>query len=275
MKLLLALTLLLTLISCGENTPPPADKPLVPESNEVVFDDFQTILDDADLNGSILIFDGTNFYSNDFDWAKQGHLPASTFKIPNSIIALELGIMENDSTMIEWDGEPRFTKRWEQDFIFRDAFHASCVPCYQEIAREVGVRRMQEYIYSFNFGDMDIDSSNIDMFWLEGESRISQFQQIEFLKSFNERGLTISERTHALVRRMMIIEENDGFILRGKTGWSVTDDQDNCWFVGWVETDEGFYYFATNVEPREARDNNDLFTIRKEATYAALEFIVQ
>jgi beta-lactamase class D len=275
MKFLLLLTLLLALISCGENTPPPADKPLESESNEVVFDDFQTILDDAGLDGSILIYDGANFYSNNFDWAKQGYLPASTFKIPNSIIALELGIMENDSTMIEWDGEPRFMKRWEQNLVFRDAFHVSCVPCYQDIAREVGVRRMQEYTYNFNFGDMDIDSSNIDMFWLEGESRISQFQQIEFLKSFNERRLTISERTHKLMRRMMIIEENDGFILRGKTGWSVTDDQDNCWFVGWVETDEGFYYFATNIEPREETESNDLFTIRKEATYAALEFIVQ
>lgn len=276
-KLTFTLLLSFLLFSCGETQKPDVEfKPIKEnENSEAVHEGFQEILDSAGLNGSILIYDGQTFYSNDFDWSKNGHLPASTFKIPNSIIALELGIMENDSTINKWDGKPRYMKRWERDLTFRNAFHLSCVPCYQEIARKVGVRKMQEYVYNFSYGDMRIDSSNIDLFWLEGESTITQFQQIEFLKSFNERALPITDRTHEIIRRMMIIEENEGFTLRGKTGWSVTDDQDNCWFVGWVETTDGFYYFATNIEPQEGTDSNDLFTKRKDVTYAALEFIVQ
>ncbi len=263
----------LTVTSCGDSEKPSTPKPLVVNDNEVIVEDFQAILDSAGLRGSILISDGQTLYSNDYDWAAKGHLPASTYKIPNSIIALELGIMENDSTISKWGGEPRFMKRWERDMTLRDAFHLSCVPCYQEIARKIGASRMQEYIDTFNYGAMQFDPSNIDLFWLEGTSRISQMQQIEFLQALNEGKLSVSERTLEIMRRMMIIEENDRFTLRGKTGWSVTNDIDNCWFVGWVETDLGTYYFATNVAPGINTKSDDLFTIRKTITYQALEII--
>ncbi len=240
------------------------------DSSEVTVEEFQTILDAAEVSGSILIWDEKKYYSNDFDWAKKGKLPASTFKIPNSIIALELGIIENDSTIIKWDGKKRFQKSWEQDLSFKDAFHFSCVPCYQEIARTIGVKRMKNYLYNMNYGNMDFDSTNVDMFWLEGNSKINQFQQIGFLRTFNEQRLPISTRTLAIMRRMMIIEANEHYTLRGKTGWSVTDDKDNCWFVGFVETNRGFYYFATNIEPTEQTDLDSLSSIRKNITIEAL-----
>ncbi len=267
------LVLALILFGCDSEKEQPSVFDTEKEDNKVEVPDFQALIDSAGLKGSILIFDETNYYSNDFEWAEKGHLPASTYKIPNSIIALELGIMKNDSTISKWDGKPRYMKRWEQDLVFRDAFHLSCVPCYQEIARKVGVQKMKNYTHNFNYGQMDIDSSNIDMFWLEGKSRISQFQQIEFLKTLNQQRLPISQSTYDIMRRMMIIEENDQFTLRGKTGWSVTNDQDNCWFVGWVETGKGHYYFATNIEPGPKTDIDNLFTLRKEITYKALELI--
>ena len=270
-----SLTFLLILLLWSCETPEPkADKfGLKEKSNKVNVPDFKAIIESAGLKGSLLIYDGTNFYSNDFKWAEKRRLPASTYKIPNSIIALELGIMENDSTISKWDGQPRIMKRWERDLVFRDAFHLSCVPCYQEIAREIGTKRMKAYANLFNFGKMDINDSNIDLFWLEGKSGISQFEQIEFLKTFNEQRLSVSQKTYKTMRRMMIIEDNDAFTLRGKTGWSVANDKDNCWFVGWVETAKGIYYFATNIEPGETTNGDDLFTLRKEITYEALELI--
>ncbi|GAB5417241.1 MAG: hypothetical protein Crog4KO_21070 [Crocinitomicaceae bacterium] len=271
--LFLAASLTITLFSCSESEEPKTPDPTEINEKEVIVEDFQAILDSAGLRGAILISDGQTLYSNDYDWAAKGHLPASTYKIPNSIIALELGVMENDSTISEWDGEPRFMKRWEQDLYLRDAFHLSCVPCYQDVARKIGASRMQEYVDRLNYGSMQFDSSNIDLFWLEGASRISQMQQIEFLQAFNEGKLSVSERTLEIMSRMMIIEENDRFTLRGKTGWSVTNDIDNCWFVGWVETDKGTYYFATNVEPGINTNSDDLFTTRKTITYKALELI--
>ena len=122
------------------------------------------------------------FYSNDFEWADRGFLPASTFKICNSIIALETGVIENYSSLILWDGQKRAMKVWEQDLTFREAFHLSCVPCYQQVARQIGVDRMNEYLKKLQYGNMMVDSNSIDRFWLEGESKITQFDTSDLMQ---------------------------------------------------------------------------------------------
>ena len=183
MKLLYILSAFILFLSC-------TDKKKSSNTNnnsaerEVIIPEFQTIIDSAAIKGSIVIYDlkEDKYYSNNFKWAKKGKLPASTFKIPNSIIAIETGVVENDSTLFEWNGEERFLKSWEQDLIFKEAFHYSCVPCYQEVAREIGAKRMSEYLKKFEYGAIKVDATNIDSFWLEGESRINQFEQIDFLK---------------------------------------------------------------------------------------------
>jgi beta-lactamase class D len=276
MKLIIPFLLIL-IFSCSEK---PKPKPKVKvesletiDRSEIIQEEFQTIIDTSGVKGSILIWNGKKYFSNDFEWAKTGRLPASTFKIPNSIIALELGLIENDSTIIEWDGKPRFQKRWEQNLSFKEAFHYSCVPCYQEIAQKIGVRRMKNYLNNMNYGNMKFDSTNLDLFWLQGQSEINQFEQIDFLKTFNEQRLPISKRTYTIMSRMMIIEKNDQYTLRGKTGWSIVNGKDNCWYVGFVETKHGFYYFATNIEPGEQTNLDNLISLRKTVTETALKNI--
>lgn len=193
-------------------------------SKEIFEPKFQSILDSAHLKGSILIhdFNKNKYYSNDFNWAREGHLPASTFKIANSIIGLEIGIIENDQKVFEWDGEERMFESWEQDLILKDAFHFSCVPCYQELAREIGSSRMNLYLEKLDYGNIDVDSTNIDLFWLAGESTISQFQQLDFLERFYSKDLPISVHTYDIMKTIMIIEDVD-YKLSGKTGWSIMD----------------------------------------------------
>ncbi len=240
---------------------------------EIVMPEFQAILDSANVKGAILIYNlqEDQYYSNDFNWADKGQLPASTFKIPNSIIALETGVVENDSTVFYWDGEKRGNKNWEQDLIFKDALQYSCVPCYQQVAREIGVEQMRSYLDLFNYGSIKVDTSNIDMFWLEGESRISQFQQIDFLLDFQQSNLSISKRTEDIMKRMMIIDEQEDYKISGKTGWSYNNEKDNGWFVGFIESKEKFYFFATNIEPTEQLDINSFAKTRIDVTYQALK----
>ena len=240
---------------------------------EIVVPELQTIIDSVNLEGAILIYDleADKYYSNDFERSKNGKLPASTFKIPNSIIALETGTVENDSTLFKWNGEKRRLKNWEQDLIFKYAFHFSCVPCYQEVARNMGVKNMTEYLDKLKYGNMKVDSTNIDLFWLEGESQISQFQQVDFLKRFYQSELPISERTETIMKRMMVMEDNDDYKLSGKTGWSIRNRNNNGWFVGYVEHQNKTYFFATNVEPNKGFDMNLFPGIRKAITQKALE----
>ena len=129
---------------------------------DIVVTEFQAFIDSADVTGSILLYDLNNdtYYSNDFNWTRKGYLPASTFKIPNSMIALETGVVENDSTLFEWIGYERRLKFWEQDLTFKKAFHYSCVPCYQEVARKIGATRMNAWLNKLDYGQMHVDTTN-------------------------------------------------------------------------------------------------------------------
>ena len=110
---------------------------------------------------------------------KLARLPASTFKIVNTIVGLETGIIISDTSLFLWDGRARRLKQWDKNLTLAQAFKVSCVPCYQELARGVGYDRMKLKMESFKYGEMVFDTSSIDRFWLEGESKISQFGQIE------------------------------------------------------------------------------------------------
>jgi len=234
-------------------------------------DSFGKLLDSLNVKGSILIYDTQlkTYYSNDFKWAKIGKLPASTFKIPNSIIALETKIIESDTTLIKWNGEKRGLPVWEQDMTFAKALQVSCVPCYQEIARKVGVKRMKSYLAKLGYPGMEVDSANIDYFWLKGKSKISQFEEIDFLYRFYNSELPIAERTTVIVKRMLVRNTAKGYILSGKTGL-ISGDKMIGWFVGYVVKGDNTYYFATNLEPGEKMDGNAFTDVRIGATNAAL-----
>lgn len=267
-----SLLILVLFFACSNPSEPVNPVNAEPKPQNITKSSFQDILDSAKVNGSILIYDAQekSFYSNDFDWSNKGQLPASTFKIPNSIIALETGIVENDSTLFKWDGQSRALKVWEQDLVFRDAFHFSCVPCYQEVARKVGLQRMKQHVAQFNYGAIKVDSSTIDNFWLVGDSRISPFQQIDFLGRFYRSELPITARTEQIMKSMMVLEDKVNYKLSGKTGWSIDRGHDNGWFVGYLESKDNIYYFATNVEPQEQFDMNLFPMIRKAVTFQAL-----
>ncbi len=244
-------------------------------NTEIVSEKFQKIIDAAKLKGAILIYNSNKkqFLSNDFNWARTGKLPASTYKIPNSIIALETSIVENDSTIFKWNGEDRRLKIWEQDLYFKQAFHYSCVPCYQEIARKIGVERMKKYLEKLNYGDIKVDSTNIDLFWLQGNSKITQFQQIDFLQRFYKKQLPISKRTDSIMKNMIVMKDKEGVKLSGKTGWSIVNNKSNGWFVGYVEQYDNVIYFATNIEPLPEFDMSLFPEIRKQITMKALQII--
>ena len=234
---------------------------------------FQILLDSAHVTGSILVYDpqADTYYSNNFERAERSQLPASTYKIPHSIIALETGVVNDDSTLFPWDGEERAMAMWEQDLIFRDAFRLSCVPCYQDVARRIGEERMREYLKKLDYGTMDVTVDNIDQFWLEGNSRISQYQQIDFLRRFYRSELPIADRTEMIVKRMMIVDDATTYRLSGKTGWAKRDGYDNGWFVGYLETKGNVYFFATNIEPQEAADTDAFIKARAEVTRQAFQ----
>lgn len=272
MKITALAIFLMLCFSCKDKNATVTKEKKESNTNHIVKSEFQFIIDSSEVIGSILIYDlnEDQYYSNDFKWSNKGHLPASTFKIANSIIGLETGVIESDSTLFKWNGEKRMLKNWEQDLVLKNAFQFSCVPCYQEVARKIGSKRMNDYVQKLNYGNLKIDSTNIENFWLEGESRISQTQQIDFLKRFYNFELPISERTDKIMRNIMLIEETDQYKLRGKSGLSNENKKYNGWFVGYIELKNNTYFFATNLEPKKDFAFDSFIKKRLDLTLHAL-----
>ena len=208
------------------------------------------------LSGSFLLYDlkKDTYTAYRFDRAQTGFLPASTFKILNTLIGLETGILTDEHSPMKWDGIQRDMEAWNRDHTLRSAFQASCVPCYRELARKIGLERMQSFVGRARYGQMDIRADNLDQFWLTGNSRISPMEEVDFLHRIHSGDVPFSAKNRATLKKVMLIEEKPAYKLYGKTGWATTIDgvsttgPDIGWFVGYVERGDAVYFFATNVE---------------------------
>lgn len=194
-------------------------------------------------------------------------IPASTFKIFNSLVGLETGAVKDEFEVFKWDSVKRFYDMWNQDFDMVNAFKYSAVWFYQELARKIGEEKMQHYISKNHYGNEDI-SGGIDLFWLEGGLRISTDEQIEMLKKLYHNQLKFSERSMDIVKRIMIYDETEEYIIRAKTGWAIRVEDQIGWFVGYVERGSDVYFFATNLQSKEPEEG---FVSRREITYKILK----
>lgn len=179
----------------------------------------------------------------------QGFLPASTFKIFNSLVALESGVAPDENMVLRWDGVKR-GGAWDQDHDMRMAFKNSTVWYYQEIARRIGEERMKYYLEREDYGNHSTEGG-IDKFWLSGGLRITPNEQIDFLKRLHAGTLGFSPATMSIVRDIMKMEETPQYTIRGKTGWATTDSIDIGWIVGWVEKTGNTYFFVLNISTRD------------------------
>jgi beta-lactamase class D len=218
--------------------------------------DVKKYFDEQSVKGSFMMYDLNKDEYTFYDSARcfKQFIPASTYKIPNSIIGLETGVIADENFVIPWDSVKRPIEEWNHDLDLKTAIKVSCVPYYQELARRVGEERMKEMITRLGFGNMDI-SGGIDQFWLRGGLRISQNEQIDFLRRLYKGELPVSKRSMDITKSIILNEDTLGYKLRAKTGWGYVDEINIGWWVGWVETGGNVYFFATNVEARETGDN--------------------
>jgi beta-lactamase class D len=209
---------------------------------------FKKYFDEYGVQGSFMMYDMKNNKYTYYDSARcyVRYSPASTFKIPNSLIGLETGVIRDENYVIPWDSTKR-REPCDKDLTLTEAVKISCIYYFQVLARAVGAEKMQDFLNKFDYGNKSI-SGGIDKFWLDGSITISQAEQIIFLKKFYNGELPVSKRSMDIVRNIIILDEKPGYILRGKTGWNQSDTMDNGWLVGWVETNGNVYIYATNVE---------------------------
>jgi beta-lactamase class D len=185
--------------------------------------------------------------------ARREYVPASAYKVPHALIALETGVAADaDKELIRWDGQVRSIEAWNKDHTLRSAIAVSAVPVFQQIALRIGTERMTKYLDAFQYGNREV-GSQIDRFWLDGPLKISALEQIEFFEKLRRGDLPLSERTLDIGRDILPSEAASGGFLRYKTGAVGIDGTAGAkaglgWIAGYVDRGEDSSIFALNLD---------------------------
>jgi len=240
------------------------------QRNVEVRDDFRKHFEHFHVQGSFTMFDLKNnkWILCNQEQTKWAFIPASTFKICNSLIGLETDVITDENFLIKWDGIVRSRPEWNKDHDLKTAFKNSTVWYYQELARRVGGERMKKWLDMIGYGNADT-SGGIDLFWLSGRLRITPVQQVLFLKRLYGDQLPFSKRTMDIVKRIMVAKDTATYTLRAKTGWGEQNKQDIGWYVGYLQTRNNVFFFATCIQRPQSNESSFL-NARIEITLSIL-----
>ncbi|MBU2019858.1 MAG: class D beta-lactamase [Bacteroidetes bacterium] len=273
----LFILVLIVLAGCAR-TVTPDTYTLRSESVKFQIIEISDLFRERGVKGSVLVFDEKNnqYYSNDYNLSRKKYIPASTFKIANTLIGLERGLLD-EQTIFKWDGKEYENVSWNKDLSLREAFQNSCVPCFRELARKIGVKNMVESLDSMKYPGMKVDRENIDQFWLKGDSKISPLEQVDFLKRMNIKGFTLKPSTLEQLKAIAFVEESAKGKLYAKTGLSMTDGAviEGGWYVGFIQKEKNRIYFATHLTPNDTEtvDFNEFAKSRIDITKQTLGFL--
>lgn len=221
--------------------------------NEQERSDWSKHFSNADANGTIVVVDARSknemTFVYDAERADRRYTPASTFKIPHSLFALDAGVLRDEFQVILWDGVKRPIVAWNQDQNLRSAMRNSTVWVYERFAKQLGDKRETEYMRKIGYGNAV--SLGVAPFWVEGDLAISAREQISFLRRLYRNELPFKVEHQRLVKDVMVNEAGKDWILRAKTGWSGKIG----WWTGWVEWPTGPVFFALNMDtPNREKD---------------------
>lgn len=225
------------LVSCSPN-------------NVEIDNSLKKYFDDNKVNGCFALMDngtGRFIVYNLSRYRDSSYLPASTFKIINSLIGLQTGKISSDSMVIKWDGVKRKVEEWNQDLTMYKAFRVSAVPYYQEVARRIGKDTMQFWLDSLKYGTRKIKTA-IDTFWLDNSLKITPDEELGLVKRLYFDQLPFFKSYQEMVKHAMLFENEPNYRLGYKTGWGFTEnDHALGWVTGWVEENNHAYFFVLNI----------------------------
>ena len=224
-------------------------------NNVKIDNSLKSFFDENHVNGTFAMFNnGTGEFTvfNLKRYRDSAFLPASTFKIVNSLIGLQTGKITNDSMVIKWDGVERPVKEWNKDLSMYEAFRVSAVPYYQEVARRIGKDTMQFWLDSISYGTQKI-TTRIDTFWLDNSLKITPDEEMGLVKRLYFHQLPFFDTYEDIVKRAMLFEDNSNYKLSYKTGWGQSEKGHQlAWIIGWIEENKHPYFFVLNFESVDA-----------------------
>lgn len=267
--LLMLLFVLLPVVVFSVNT---HEKEKWPGKHPVEIRDFNKYFSDCNVAGSVMIFDNEaqKWIVSDTTGIFKETLPASTFKIINLLIALETGVIEDENTILKWNGRTDTVKYGYRPEIYHDmsvkeAFEVSAVWVFLELAEKIGRENYKKYLALCNYGNLDLSGTDED-FWNFGPLGISPVNQAELIKNLYHEKLLFSKRNMQIVKKVMHSEQGNGYTISAKTGWTREGGINTGWWVGYIETPKGVYFFTTQLLQDRKLNDGTFGNCRKDIT---------
>lgn len=243
------------------------------ETNSVlVRPDFQKYFKACGAEGSVAIYDNSNkkWILSDTIGVNLETLPASTFKVINLLIALETNTIKDENQIVKWVGNTDTVKYGYRPEIYHDmtvkeAFEVSAGWVFVELAKKIGKEKYKKFLKKAEYGNQNLTQTDAD-FWNFGAFGISPINQVDFLRKLYENKLPFSKENMAIVKKVMINEENKSYILRAKTGWTRDKGINTGWWIGYIEKGSDVYFFATRLLQDRKNNRADFGNCRKEIT---------
>jgi beta-lactamase class D len=220
------------------------------------------LLQEKDYDGVILLYDyeKDKLYTSHLNKTDKRVLPASTFKILNTLIFLDLGVVTDTSTVLEWNGKEykhkgKKIEAWCKDTNLADAFKNSTVWYYKALGNPISLSHYKKVMKKNKYGKIyGRDKEEID-FWNKGNKiGVSARDQIKFLVKLRDNKLKFKVEHQNLVKDLMIVDSTKDYILRAKSGWTETEGSkfrgglDLGWYIGYIEYVDNSYFFAIRLE---------------------------
>lgn len=191
-------------------------------------------------------------------------IPASTFKIPHALIALQTGVVRDPEETVPWDGTDQWLDAAERDHSLRSAIVESVLWFFRRTATEIGPSRMQQWLTTLDFGNAKV-AGKIDLFWLAGGSlEVSPLEQVDFYERMFHGELAVDPAHVATVTDIMRSDllrwkarvgpefafPSSTATVWAKTGTDEVDGVRLTWWVGVVQGPKGKHAFASRVLDR-------------------------
>ena len=228
--------------------------------------DLAALFRNRGLEGTLILSnrDGSVTYLHQEARTDRGFLPASSFKILHTLIALKEGAIRDKHQTLPWDGKDHGWSEWNRDQSLSTAFPSSCVWFYQELAKRIGDRTYQRHLEALPYGNGKT-GPDVTTFWLDGDLRITPREQLAFLRRLQKGDLPYPQEHQELVRQLMVVESTPDHILRAKTGWALRVLPQIGWYVGYLEKGDQVWFFVHNLDIRRKGDEKQREALVREA----------
>ena len=216
-------------------------------SENVSYVDLSTYF--GEYEGSFVLYDLENdaWSIHDMEHATLRVAPNSTYKIYDALFGLEEEIITPENSFIAWNGETYPFEAWNADQTLQSAMNSSVNWYFESVDEQLGAANISNYIEEIGYGNENI-SGDFSTYWMESSLKISPIEQVELLTRLQNNSLGFAPENINAVKDAICLSSSDAGTFYGKTGTGRVDGQDvNGWFIGYIETADNTYFFATNI----------------------------